>query len=241
MPRIAKTDVNRALEQAAKSIVSAGGTDGRTSRADLKAALPKLPATESKLVDIFFKFIDHRDFKAGAQVTAKDVSRAVTYAKEHMVAKYDLNNNGLSKSEIDKMSLTGKRAVDLAKALKEAGIDPKQGMLATWTTFYELTENVSTEGRTDYTAADTKKISPELAQMMITATHQSSYTDTKTLADAFDAVDQGEIVVRTLVDKKTGERLLAIDYGAGDNTYGALFSTSGKLVASIHDGDIELK
>ncbi|MBL8955714.1 MAG: hypothetical protein JNK82_33375 [Myxococcaceae bacterium] len=230
--------MNRALEQAAKSIIAAGGNDGRTSRADLKAKLPTLPATESKLVDIFFKFIDHRDFKTGAQVTAKDVNRAVEYAKEHMVAKYDLNNNGLSKDEIAKMSLTGKRAVDLAKALKEAGIDPKQGMLATWNSFYELTQNVSQSNRVDYTAADTAKISPELAKMMITATHQSSYTHVKTLADAFEAVDQGEIVVRTLTDKRTGEKLLAIDYGAGDNTYGALFNMSNKLVAQIHDGDI---
>ena len=35
-----------------------------------------------------------------------------------MVAKYDLDNNGLSKDEIKGMSITGKRAVDLATALK---------------------------------------------------------------------------------------------------------------------------
>lgn len=240
MPRIAKADVNRALEHAAKLIVTAGGKDGRTSRADLKAALPSLQGTERTLVDVFFKFVDHRDFKSGAQVTASDVKRAVAYAKEHMVAKYDLNHNGLSQTEVSKMSLSGKLAVSLAKTLKEAGIDPKNGMLSKWSTFYELTENVSESGRKDYTAADSASISPELAKMMITATHQASYTDTRTLADVFDAVDQGEVVVRTLTDKTTGEKLLAIDFGAGDNTYGALFSTTGKLVASIHDGDISL-
>ena len=119
MPRIAKADVNRALEHAAKLIVSAGGNDGRTSRSDMKAAVGKLQGTERTLVDVFFKFVDHRDFKSGAQVTASHVKRAVAYAKEHMVAKYDLDNNGLSKAEIDKMSLTGKRAVDLAKLLKD--------------------------------------------------------------------------------------------------------------------------
>ena len=118
MSRIAKADVNRALQLAAKAIVDAGGADGRTSRAEMKARLEKLPPSQRPLVDIFFKFIDNRDFKAGAQVTAKDVNRAVEYAKSHMVAKYDLNTNGLSKDEISKMSLTGKRAVDLAKALK---------------------------------------------------------------------------------------------------------------------------
>ena len=131
MSRISKADVNAALAVAAKAIIEAGGSDGRTSRADAKAAFGKLPAKERALADIFFKFIDNRDFRSGAQVTPKDVNRAVGYAKTHMVAKYDLNANGLSKSEISKMSLTGKRAVDLARALKGAGdsggrLDTKQ-------------------------------------------------------------------------------------------------------------------
>ena len=127
MSRIAKADVNRALKLAAATIIDAGGKDGRTSRAEIKAKLATLPAAERKLADIFFKFVDARDFRAGAQVTAKDVSRAVEYAQKHMVAKYDLNNNGLSKDEISKMSLTGKRAVDLSIALKAAGASTLTG------------------------------------------------------------------------------------------------------------------
>lgn len=120
MPRISKTDVNRALELAAKTLTKIGGADGRISRAEVKEALEnhRVPKKQQALVDIFFKFVDNRDFKAGAQVTEKDIKRAVDYAKKHMIAKYDLNNNGLSKEEIKDMSLTGKRAVDLAKALK---------------------------------------------------------------------------------------------------------------------------
>jgi hypothetical protein len=122
MSRISKSDVNGALAAAAKTIIAAGGEDGRVSRKDVETALAtdRVPRQQAALVDIFFKFIDNRDFKSGAQVTAKDVKRAVEYAKTHMVNKYDLNNNGLSKDEIGKMSLTGKRAVDLAKALKAA-------------------------------------------------------------------------------------------------------------------------
>lgn len=120
MPRIAKADVDSALQLAANEIIKAGGADGRTSRAELNKLLPQLPPSQRNLVDIFFKFVDNRDFKAGAQVTAKDVKAAVAYAKEHMIAKYDLNNNGLSADEIKKMSLTGKRAVELARALKAA-------------------------------------------------------------------------------------------------------------------------
>ncbi len=121
MARIAKADVNRALEHVAKSLVTAGGADGRVSRADVKKALPTLTTAEKKLADIFFKFVDHRDFKAGATVTKNDIDRAVTYAKQSMIAKYDLNTNGLSKDEIARMSITGQRAVGLAKALKSAG------------------------------------------------------------------------------------------------------------------------
>ena len=115
MSRIAKTDVNRALDHVAKALIKAGGDDGRISRTDVKGALPKLNRKERALADIFFKFVDHRDFKAGASVTPADIKKAVTYAKEHMVAKYDLNNNGLSKGEIGEMSITGQRAVDLAR------------------------------------------------------------------------------------------------------------------------------
>jgi hypothetical protein len=125
MARIAKADVNQALALAAKTIINAAGDDDRVSRSDLKKALStdRVPRGQRALVDIFFKFIDARDWKKGAQVTAKDVDRAVNYAKAHMVAKYDLNTNGLSKDEIKQMSLTGKRAVDLAKALKAVGVN----------------------------------------------------------------------------------------------------------------------
>lgn len=122
MARIAKTDVNRALDLAAKTLIKLGGEDGRVSRADVKDALAtdRVARNQAPLIDILFKFIDNRDFREGAQVTPKDIKRAVAYAKEHMVAKYDLNNNGLSKDEIKKMSLTGKRAVELAEQLKAA-------------------------------------------------------------------------------------------------------------------------
>ena len=122
MARIAKADVNRALDHVAKQLKIAGGEDGRVSRADVKKALPTLTKAERKLADIFFKFVDHRDFKAGAQVTATDLNKAVAYARQSLIAKYDLNTNGLSKAEISDMSLTGQRAVDLAKALKATGV-----------------------------------------------------------------------------------------------------------------------
>jgi hypothetical protein len=123
MSRIAKSDVNAALTLAAKRILEAGGSDGRVSRSEMTKALTSLPKEERKLADIFFRFVDHRDFKSGAQVTKTDLDRAVAYAKKTMVAKYDLNNDGLSKTEISKMSLTGKLAVDLARTLKSTAAE----------------------------------------------------------------------------------------------------------------------
>lgn len=235
MPRIAKTDVNRALEMAANRIKDAGGSDGRVSRTEMTAALKGLTGTEKKLTDIFFKFIDHRDFKTGAQVTSKDIDRAVKYAKTTMIAKYDLDNNGLSATEVKKMSLTGKLAVTLAKELKAAAA--KSTALEAGT-FNDFLDQVTTTSRADVTSAST--VDALLSKQLIAACHQSSYTDVKTLADAFDAVDQGEFVVRQVKDKKTGETYTAVDYGAGDNTYGAIFKTgSSKPVVGIHDGDLQ--
>jgi hypothetical protein len=102
-----------------------------------------------------------------------------------------------------------------------------------------LMSRILSEART-LTSADASSISPELTKQIIAACHQSSYTDVKTLADAFEAVDQGEFVIREGTDKKTGAKYLSVDYGAGDNTYGAIFKTgSAKPVIGIHDGDFE--
>ena len=124
MARIAKGDVNAALLRVAQHINNASGDDKITSRADMKAKLETLEGTEKQLADIFFRFIDHRDYKAGARVTEKDVEKALAYAQDRMIEKYDINNNGLSKSEIAEMSRTGQLAVQLSKELK--AIENKQ-------------------------------------------------------------------------------------------------------------------
>ena len=118
MSRIAKTDVNAALALAAQHITDAGGRDKITSRKDMEQKLTTLSGTEKALTDRFYRFIDHRDFKTNARVTAKDVERALAYAKEKLVDKYDVNHNGLSKAEVEKMSVTGQLAVKLAAELK---------------------------------------------------------------------------------------------------------------------------
>src|SRR5436309_3112748 len=98
MPRISKNDVNKALSTAGKNIKDAAGKDKVSSRKDVKNTLSTLSGTEKALTERFFQFIDHRDAKLGARVTENDVEKALAYAKDHLVAKYDLNGNGLSKA-----------------------------------------------------------------------------------------------------------------------------------------------
>ncbi len=118
MPRLAKADVHAALIQAANHIKDASKPDGIASRADIKKTLGKLEGTERALVDMFYRFIDHRDAAPGARVTAKDIDKAIDYAKEKLINAYDLNNNGLSASEITEMSRTGQLATKLAREMK---------------------------------------------------------------------------------------------------------------------------
>lgn len=120
MPRIAKSDVHAALAHAANIIRSAdtnGG--GRISRAEIKAKLDTMQdGAEKQLVDMFYRFADHRDHRKYAQLTGADLEKTLAYAFKELVSDYDVNNNGLSKAEISEMSKTARLAVEVAKQLK---------------------------------------------------------------------------------------------------------------------------
>ena len=128
MPRIAKSDVVASLERAAAQIRAADtNKNGQVSRAEQKAKVATLSGTEKALVDIFYKFADHRDYKKYARITGKDLEKTLAYAAKEMVADYDTNHNGLSKSEIAKMSTTAKLAVEWAQEFKSAPVRPDAG------------------------------------------------------------------------------------------------------------------
>jgi len=80
----------------------------------------------------------------------------------------------------------------------------------------------------------------ELAQaQVVVAVQQSSHDDVTTPAEAFAAVDEGEINRVFIVDAAGGGTFVAYEYGAGDNSYGAIFNAeSTEPAASIHDGDL---
>lgn len=75
---------------------------------------------------------------------------------------------------------------------------------------------------------------------IISALHQSSHTDVMTIEEALAAADQGEVNVVRLYEPAAARTYTAVEYGAGDNSYGAIFYwDTADIVASIHDGDLE--
>ena len=121
MARIAKSAVHAAIEQAARQIVQAAGRDGVTTPSEMEAHLEHLTGPEQALVDIFYRFIQHRSHRPDAPITLEMANKAVEYAKEKLIDQYDVNFNGLSRAEIANMSETGQRAVDLAREM----VDPE--------------------------------------------------------------------------------------------------------------------
>ncbi|HSN26827.1 MAG TPA: hypothetical protein VLT45_11090 [Kofleriaceae bacterium] len=76
------------------------------------------------------------------------------------------------------------------------------------------------------------------AQRIVLAMHESTHTDVMTVDEAFAAADQHEIDLQTITHVPTGRHFTIVDYGAGDNTYGAIFNDgTADLATAIHDSD----
>lgn len=77
-------------------------------------------------------------------------------------------------------------------------------------------------------------------QRIVLAVQQSAHTDVTTVEQAFAAVDQHVIRRVDLYDEAGARAFVAFEYGAGDNSYGAVFAYGAPtIVAKIHDGDLE--
>ncbi|MBA3818652.1 MAG: hypothetical protein H0X17_07145 [Deltaproteobacteria bacterium] len=80
-------------------------------------------------------------------------------------------------------------------------------------------------------------------QRLMLAVMESSHTDVTTPAEALTRVDQEEMNVVYMVEPAAQRAFVAFEYGAGDNSYGAIFdrelpATAAGMVTSIHDGDL---
>ncbi|MGN6110121.1 MAG: hypothetical protein ACTHU0_33755 [Kofleriaceae bacterium] len=77
-------------------------------------------------------------------------------------------------------------------------------------------------------------------QRLILAVQQSSHTDVTTVEEAFARVDQNEFNVTGIYDPVGARSFTAVEYGVGDNSYGAIFYwNTTTIVSRIHDGDLE--
>ena len=77
-------------------------------------------------------------------------------------------------------------------------------------------------------------------QRLVLAVQQSAHTDVTTVEQAFAAVDQQVIRRVDLYDEAGARAFVAFEYGAGDNSYGAVFGHGvPTMVSKIHDGDLE--
>jgi hypothetical protein len=89
------------------------------------------------------------------------------------------------------------------------------------------------------TASDIATLPETLRAQIVVAVRQSAHTDVMTIEEAFGRVDGGRIGRYELYDDLGARTFTAIEYGAGDNSYGAIFAgRTTELAARVQDGDI---
>lgn len=90
------------------------------------------------------------------------------------------------------------------------------------------------------TPANLNTLGDDLKAIVVKAVQQSSHTDVTTAEEALSRVDQEEINVDFYSEPDAQRVFVAMEYGAGDNSYGGIFNrVTGELASSIHDGDLE--
>ncbi len=124
--------------------------------------------------------------------------------------------------------------------LNDRSAPPAAGPCALGERFVELFAQPSIVVDSDrrLVRADLPTLDSQQTDQIIQAVRQSAYDDVQTIEEAFQAVDAGEIRELRFFEGSRGQYLVAYEFGAGDNSYGAVFdSQSGELVARILDGD----
>jgi hypothetical protein len=92
-------------------------------------------------------------------------------------------------------------------------------------------------GERELTAASTLDANEE--RQVLASMRSSSHGDVSTLAEAFAAVDDGVIHQTELWDASNRRAFTAYEYGAGDNSFGAIFDFGvTRVAATINDGDL---
>jgi len=121
MSRINRDTPMKAYDHVAKLLKDSAGPDGVISRQNAKALVADLKAngrgTEALAAENIFKMIDARDQEAGNRVTGYDLTKDRSFVKNKMIENRDINRNGLSRAEVEKMSPTGRALVELGRTM----------------------------------------------------------------------------------------------------------------------------
>lgn len=110
----------------------------------------------------------------------------------------------------------------------------------TYSDIFNDNPNITVINRTKIYPNTLNTLSAEEQHQLMLAVQQSSHDDVTTPEEAILRVDQDEVNVVWLAEENAQRAFVAFEYGAGDNSYGAIFDrNSGEMVTNIHDGDLE--
>jgi hypothetical protein len=103
--------------------------------------------------------------------------------------------------------------------------------------YREMLENPAFQGASSRLVTEPGQLVGIEADQAVLAV-QEAFDDVTNLTEALAAVQEGEINVTGLYHPATGTQLLAFEFGAGDNSYGAVFYAGAlAMAAAINDGD----
>ncbi len=173
----------------------------------------------------------------GAYIARNDDYGNTTYSKirkDLTAGRYRVLVKGYATTTRGKFSIK----VDCSGAGCTAAPDPNACVFGDTFNDLEAQEHLVVGNRVTWTRETELTVLDQ--RRVVLAVQQSSHTDVTTAAEAFARVDQGEINAVYIYEPDAARTFLALEYGAGDNSYGAYFDgRSDELVARIHDGDLE--
>lgn len=105
--------------------------------------------------------------------------------------------------------------------------------------FRDIRENPALQIISETWIRSVVELSAIAGEQLVIAVRQSSHDDVTTPAEALARVDQQEVRDIELLELASGRRFSVLEYGVGDNSYGAFFEQDAtEVVARIHDGDL---
>jgi hypothetical protein len=206
------------------------------ARVDLTTSYSVLGQRRTDTVLYLYKFREST-MSWGPYVARNDDYGSTTYSKLERdlgIGRYRVLVKGHLASTLGKFKVT--------VGCEGAGCEPADPDACVFgDTYWQLTERpwLQVINEMDLTAANLATLSPLDQQRLVRAVHESSHTDVTTPEEALMRVDQGEVNVTWISEPAAQRTFIAFEYGAGDNSYGAIFNrTDDTRATSIHDGDL---